>query len=55
MPGVVNGVKSRFISATKMKVGVDGFNVEANDLLALADNDEGKGDVGTKRVLEDVS
>ena len=54
MPGIVNGVRGRFISAMKTKVRVDGFNVEAGDLSALVGNDEGKGDVGTKCVPEDV-
>ena len=38
-----------------MKVRVDRFDVEADDLSVLAGNDEGKGDVGTESVPEDVS
>ena len=38
-----------------MKVRVDGFDVEADNLLVLASDDEGEGDVGTEGVPEDVS
>ena len=54
MPGVVNGVRGRLISAMKTKVGVDGFDVETEDLSVLAGNDKGKSDVGTKRVPENI-
>ena len=37
-----------------MKVGVDGFDVEANNLSALVGNDEGESDIGTEGVPEDV-
>ena len=37
-----------------MKVRVDRFDVEADDLSVLAGNDEGKGDVGTEGVPEDI-
>ena len=55
MPSVVNGVRGRFIASVKTKVRVNGFNVEADDLLALVGNNEGEGDIGTKGVPEDVS
>ena len=38
-----------------MKVRVDGFDVEANDLSALVGNNEGKSDVGTEGVPKDIS
>ena len=39
----------------KTKVRVNGFDVEADDLSALAGNNEGEGNVGTEGVPEDVS
>ena len=54
VPGVINGVRGQLISATKTKVGVDGFDVETEYLSVLAGNDKGKSDVGTKRVPENI-
>ena len=55
VPSIVNRVRGGLVSAAKTKVGVDGLDVECDDFSALVSDDEGKGDIGTKHVPEDVS
>ena len=54
MPGIVDGVRGGFISSTKMKVRVDGLDVEGENFVLAVSESESEGDIGTKDVPEDV-
>ena len=55
MPGVVDRVQGRFVSAVEMIVGVDRLDMESEQFSLLAGDDEGKGSVGAEGIPEDVS
>ena len=55
IPGVVNGVRGRFVAAMETIVRVDGFDVECEEFSFLTSDDEGQGGVGAEDVPEDVA
>ena len=55
MPGVVDGMGGRFITATEMIVGIDGLDVECEEFLFATSNGEGYGGVGAEDVPQDIA
>ena len=55
VPGVVNGVQGRFVSATEMIIGVNRLDVESEEFSFLMSNDEGYGGVGAEDIPEDIA
>ena len=55
VPGVVDGMRGRFVSAAETIVGVDRLDVEGEEFSFPMRDDEGCGSVGAEGIPKDVT